>query len=84
MYTVQAPNDIVALNYDSVYLLKLAIENAQSFDRSAIREGLMSIKTYEGVTGTMTFDNGNGDPTKSAVIIQIHDGEFTYLDTIEP
>jgi branched-chain amino acid transport system substrate-binding protein len=78
------PNDIVALNYDSVYLLKLAIENAQSFDRSAIREGLMSIKTYEGVTGTMTFDNGNGDPTKSAVIIQIHDGEFTYLDTIEP
>ena len=78
------PNDIVALNYDAVYLLKLAIENAQSLDRTAIRDGLKSIKTYEGVTGTMTFDNGNGDPTKSAVIIQISDGQFKYLDTIEP
>lgn len=78
------PNDIVALNYDAVYLLKLAIENAQSYDREAIRDGLMSIETYEGVTGAMTFDNGNGDPTKSAVIIQISDGEFKYLDTVEP
>lgn len=78
------PNDIVALNYDAVYLLKQAIENAKSFDRTAIRDGLKSITTYEGVTGTMTFDNGNGDPTKSAVIIQIAGGKFTYLDTIEP
>ncbi len=78
------PNDIVALNYDTVYLLKLGIENAQSLDRTAIRDGLKSISEYVGVTGTMTFNNGNGDPTKSAVIIQIHDGKFTYLDTIEP
>jgi hypothetical protein len=27
---------------------------------------------------------GNGDPIKSAVIIQIKDGQFKYLDTIEP
>ncbi len=78
------PNDIVALNYDTVYLLKLGIENAQSLDRTAIRDGLKSIKEYVGVTGTMTFNNGNGDPTKSAVIIKIADGKFTYLDTIEP
>ena len=78
------PNDIVALNYDAVYLLKLAIENAQSLDRTAIRDGMKSIEIYDGVTGTMKFDNGNGDPTKSAVIIQISDGQFKYLDTIEP
>lgn len=78
------PNDIVALNYDAVYLLKQGIENAQSLDRTAIRDGLKSIKEYVGVTGTMTFNNGNGDPTKSAVIIKISGGKFTYLDTIEP
>ena len=78
------PNDIVALNYDAVYLLKLGIENAQSLERSAIRDGLASIEIYEGVTGTMKFDKGNGDPTKSAVIIQISDGEFKYLATVEP
>lgn len=82
--TDKDPNDIVALNYDAVYLLKTAIENAQSFDRSAIRDGLNAIEVFEGVTGTMNYVNGNGDPTKSAVIIQISNGEFKYLDTVEP
>ncbi|MCI9512828.1 MAG: ABC transporter substrate-binding protein [Oscillospiraceae bacterium] len=78
------PNDIVALNYDAVHLLQLAIEKAQSLERKDIRDGLASIEMYEGVTGNMKFDNGNGDPTKSAAIIQISDGEFKYLDTVEP
>lgn len=78
------PNDIVALNYDAVYLLKSAIENAQSFDRAAVRDGLNAITVYEGVTGTMNYEKGNGDPTKSAVIIQISEGEFKYLDTVMP
>lgn len=82
--TDKDPNDIVALNYDAVYLLKQAIENAQSFERAKIREGMLAIKVFEGVTGTMTYDNGNGDPTKSAVIIKISGGKFNYLDTIVP
>ena len=82
--TDKDPNDPVALNYDTVYLLKTAIENADSFERSAIRDGLNAIEVYEGVTGTMNYLKGNGDATKSAVIIQISDGEFKYLDTVEP
>ena len=78
------PNDIVALNYDAVHVLALGIENAPELTREGIHEGLMSIGTYEGVTGNMTWDNGNGDPTKSAVVIQIKDGAFQYLDTVEP
>lgn len=82
--TDKDPNDIVALNYDAVYLLKNAIENAQSLERSAIRDGLNAIEVFEGVTGTMNYVNGNGDPTKSAVINQISGGEFKYLDTVVP
>ncbi|MGD8458487.1 MAG: ABC transporter substrate-binding protein [Anaerolineales bacterium] len=82
--TDKDPNDIVALNYDAVYLLKTAIENAQSFERAAIRDGLNAIEVFEGVTGTMNFIKGNGDPTKSAVINQISGGEFKYLDTVVP
>lgn len=78
------PNDIVALNYDAVYLLKTAIENGQSFERKAIRDSLANIEVYEGVTGTMTFNNGNGDPTKSAVIMKIADGKFQYVDSVTP
>lgn len=77
------PNDIVALNYDAVNLLKLGIEKAQSTDRKAIRDGLASIEKYEGVTGTMEF-HGTGDPTKSAVMIKIENGEFKFLDLINP
>jgi branched-chain amino acid transport system substrate-binding protein len=77
------PNDIVALNFDAVNLLKLGIEKAQSTDRAAIRDGLASIEKYEGVTGTMQF-HGGGDPTKSAVMIKIENGEFKFLDVINP
>ena len=78
------PNDIVALNYDAVHLLKLGIENADSVERKAIKDGMSQITEYEGVTGNMKFDNGNGDPTKSAVMIRIKDGAFTYEATVEP
>lgn len=78
------PNDIVALNYDSVYLLKLGLEKSASLDRADVHEALKSIDSYEGVTGNMVFDNGNGDPTKSAVVIKIEDGQFKYVDTVEP
>ena len=77
------PNDIVALNYDAVNLLKLGIEKAQSTSRSAIRDGLASIERYEGVTGTMEF-HGSGDPVKSAVMIKIENGAFKFLDVINP
>lgn len=82
--TDKDPNDIVALNYDSVYLLKTAIENADSFERSAIRDGMNAIDVFVGVTGTMDYVGGDGTPIKSAVIIKIADGKFNYLDTIAP
>lgn len=77
------PNDIAALNYDTVYLLKTAIENGGKVDRVSIRNGLAAIKEYEGVTGNMQF-NDSGDPVKSAVIIKIVDGKFTYYATAKP
>lgn len=77
------PNDIAALNYDTVYLMKEAIEKGGKVEREAIREGLASIEEYEGVTGLMKF-NDTGDPVKSAIIIKIVDGKFTYYTTANP
>ena len=47
-------------------------------DRQAIRDALAKIQKYEGVTGTMQFA-GSGDPIKSAVILQIKDGQFAWV-----
>ncbi len=77
------PNDIAALNYDTVYLVVNAIQAAQSTDRDAVRDALSKGEMYEGVTGNIQFDD-SGDPSKPAVMIQIQDGKFKYLDTVLP
>jgi branched-chain amino acid transport system substrate-binding protein len=79
----KTPDDVAALTYDSFGLLFQAITAAGKVDREAVREALASITLYEGVTGNMEF-RGTGDPVKSAVVIQIKDGKFTYFTTANP
>ncbi len=77
------PDDVAALTYDAGRLLMAAITQAGALDRKKVREALASIQEFEGVTGKMKFQ-GTGDPVKSAVIIQIKDGNFTYYSTVQP
>jgi branched-chain amino acid transport system substrate-binding protein len=79
----KTPDDVAALTYDSFGLLFTAIKAAGKLDREAVRSALAAITDYEGVTGTMRFQ-GTGDPIKSAVVIQIKGGKFTYYQTAEP
>jgi len=79
----KTPDDVAALTYDSFGLLFQAIQAAGKVDREAVRNALAAIPSYEGVTGTMEF-KGTGDPIKSAVIIQIKGGKFTYFQTAKP
>lgn len=77
------PDDVAALTYDSGQLLLTAIGQAGARDRQKVRDALANITEFEGVTGKMKF-KGTGDPIKSAVIIQIKDGKFTYYDSVAP
>jgi len=77
------PDDVAALTYDSGQLLLAAIAQAGTRDRQKVRDALANITEFEGVTGKMKF-KGTGDPIKSAVIIQIKDGKFTYYDSVAP
>jgi branched-chain amino acid transport system substrate-binding protein len=77
------PDDVAALTYDSGQLLLTAIAKAGARDRQKVRDALATISEFEGVTGKMKFA-GTGDPTKSAVILQIKDGKFTYHDSVSP
>jgi branched-chain amino acid transport system substrate-binding protein len=79
----KTPDDVAALTYDSFGLLFQAIQAAGKTDRQAVRDALASIAAYEGVTGNMEF-KGTGDPIKSAVILQIKEGKFTYFATANP
>ena len=78
------PDDVAALTYDSFGLLWQALETAGKNDRQAVRDALAKIPQYKGVTGNMQFKEGSGDPVKSAVILKIKDGKFTWFANAEP
>ena len=78
------PDDVAALTYDSFGLLKEALATAGKNDRQAVRDALARIPRYDGVTGTMQFREGSGDPVKSAVILKIRDGKFTWFADAKP
>ncbi len=78
------PDDVAALTWDSLNLLKQAIQDCGTItgdiakDRQCVRDALANIKNFPGITGEMTFDD-QGDPTKCAVIVKISDtGEFEF------
>lgn len=75
----QAPDDVAALTYDAMGFLGEAIKNAGKLDRQAVRDALSKITKFDGVTGSLQFQPGSGDPIKSAVILQIKDGKFVWV-----
>ncbi|GAP17711.1 amino acid/amide ABC transporter substrate-binding protein, HAAT family [Levilinea saccharolytica] len=78
------PDDVAALTYDSFGLLWSALQSAGSADRQAIRDALAKIPNFEGVTGTMQFKEGSGDPIKSAVILQVKGDQFIWFANAAP
>jgi len=76
-------NSGTALGYDAVLLLADAIMRAGSVDKAKIRDAIADTRSFNGVTGAITFDE-NGDPIKSAVIMEINNGKPRYFKTMEP
>jgi branched-chain amino acid transport system substrate-binding protein len=79
-----APDDVAALTWDAFGLLFTAVKNAGTADREAVRNALAKLPGYSGVTGEMRFQEGSGDPVKSAVILQIKGGKFVYVTNAQP
>lgn len=78
------PDDVAALTYDAFGLLFGAIKSAGKVEREAVRVSLSTLPEYKGVTGDMKFTADSRDPIKSAVILEIKDGKFTYFTNAKP
>lgn len=74
-YHTDAPT-FSALAYDSVYMIKSAIESEKSADSIKVAKGLSKIKNFDGVTGTITI-NKNHDPEKPIAIEQLTNGKVS-------
>ncbi len=77
------PGGAAALTYDAFGLLFEAIAAQASLDGEQIRDGLANVKGYRGVTGLISY-RGTGDPVKSAVIVQIKDGQARFYKSVDP
>ena len=77
------PDALAACGYDSALVLLDAIKRAGSTDGAKIRDALAATKDMEAVTGRITI-NAQRDAIKSAVILQVKDGKFKFLETVQP
>jgi branched-chain amino acid transport system substrate-binding protein len=79
----KTPDALAACGYDSALVLADAIKRAGSTDGQKVRDALAATKDFPAVTGVITI-NENRDAVKSAVILQIKDGQYKFLETVAP
>lgn len=75
------PAAVTALAYDAYILILDAIERAGTTEPQALRDAIAATENFEGAAGVISLDE-NGDAVKDAIIKQVKNGEFVYLDTI--
>jgi branched-chain amino acid transport system substrate-binding protein len=79
----ELPDSIAALSYDSARILIQAVANAGitgnlQRDRENVKDAIVALRDFPGVTGAMTF-NADGDPEKTMLVVRIGDsGEFIF------
>lgn len=86
----ELPTGYAALAYDSLNMVLTAIKEMDELsgnlieNRSKIKDNLMKIKKYNGVTGVLDM-NASGNPVKSALVVQIgENGDFVSYKTVFP
>ncbi len=72
-----------ALAADAYFLLIEAIEKAGSTEGPKVRDAMVAIKNFAGVSGLITMQE-SGNPVKSMVINKVKDGKFVYVTTVNP
>ena len=72
------PGNYATLAYDTIYLLKEAIEKANTIDTEAVRNVVQNIE-FKGLSSTITFTPDREMATSNFMILQIKDGDFILI-----
>jgi len=73
---------VSALGYDAYMVLIDAIERAGATDGESIRAALNETDGFEGVTGSITFDELGDAQKNMAVIKTVENGEFVFVEAV--
>lgn len=79
----QVPDGLAALGYDAAMLLAEALTRAKSPAGADLAAAIAETKDFAGVTGTISID-ADRNAVKPAVILEMVNGQSSYVTTIEP
>jgi branched-chain amino acid transport system substrate-binding protein len=82
-YKGKTPDALAAMGYDSAAVLIDAMKRANSTDGQKLRDAIAATKDFQGVTGKILI-NEKRDAVKSAVILQVKNGTYKFVETIAP
>jgi branched-chain amino acid transport system substrate-binding protein len=68
---------------DAYFVLADAIERAKSTEGAKIRAALANTNNFQGISGLINIGE-DGNAVKSLVIVQVRDGDFRYVATVDP
>jgi branched-chain amino acid transport system substrate-binding protein len=77
------PDAMAALGYDSLMILADAMKRAGTTAGPAVRDALAATKDFSGITGRITIDKDR-NASKPAVILEVKNGQYHYVETISP
>jgi branched-chain amino acid transport system substrate-binding protein len=77
------PDAFNALGYDLAYFLADAIKRTGEVDPIKLKDAIAATKDFKGITGTISIDEKH-NPIKSITILQMKDGEQTFLKKLDP
>jgi branched-chain amino acid transport system substrate-binding protein len=77
------PDSNASLGYDSVLVLVDAIRRAGTTERNALREAIATTRDFMAVTGKITIDSER-NASKNAVIVQVRNGKFEFVQSMSP
>jgi branched-chain amino acid transport system substrate-binding protein len=71
----QSPDAYAPLAYDTIWVLKTAIEQAGTTETAKVRDAVQNIR-YQGLSGMISFAPNRELATSNFIIIQIKNGEY--------
>ncbi|MCL2698337.1 MAG: branched-chain amino acid ABC transporter substrate-binding protein [Oscillospiraceae bacterium] len=75
----EEPGTYATLCYDTIYLLKAAIEKAGSTETAAVRDAVQSIE-YKGLSGTIRFTAEREPELSNFIVLKIENGRFVLVN----
>ncbi|HKB81834.1 MAG TPA: ABC transporter substrate-binding protein [Burkholderiales bacterium] len=76
------PDNFSSWAFDSLHILALAMNNANSTEPEAIRKAILAIKGYKGLEGTYEFD-ARGDGVHGYNVVKNEDGKVVFIKRVD-